>query len=166
MPNSDRFGLLRKLLKALGPKDEAVDEIVDRIIELLTGERKDEGTEERYPYRLRDDFLTAAEHSFYMVLKQAVEETVVICPKVSLSDVFTAKSSDYGEYRTHTNKIDRKHTDFLLCDPKTMRPLAGIASVRGARPGRPIARRWRSHQLADSRSRSSFLNTGSPMEGG
>ena len=60
------------------------------------------------------------------MLRQAVENWAVICPKVSLSDVFTAKSSDYGEYRTYTNKIDRKHIDFLLCEPGTMRPLAGL----------------------------------------
>ena len=126
MPNSDKFGLLRKLLKALGLKEQAIDEIVDRIVELLSGGAEEEDKADIYPYHVRDDFLSAAEHSFYLVLRQAVEDWAVICPKVSLSDVFTAKSSDYGEYRTYTNKIDRKHIDFLLCEPGTMRPLAGL----------------------------------------
>ncbi len=126
MPNADKFGLLRKLLKAIGLKDQAIDEIVDRIVELLSGEPEKEGKAEIYPYHLRDDFLSAAEHSFYLVLMQAVEDWAAICPKVSLSDVFTAKSSDYGEYRTYTNKIDRKHIDFLLCEPGTLRPMAGL----------------------------------------
>ncbi|NLE45216.1 MAG: DUF2726 domain-containing protein [Chloroflexi bacterium] len=125
-PNTDRFGLLRKLLKAIGLKDQAVDEIVDRIVELLSGGSEEVATTEIYPYYLRDDFLTAAEHSFYLVLKQAVEDWTVVCPKVSLSDIFYAKSSDHGEYRTYTNKIDRKHIDFLLCEPGTMRPMAGL----------------------------------------
>ena len=38
MPNADKFGLLRKLLKAIGLKEQAIDEIVDRIVELLSGE--------------------------------------------------------------------------------------------------------------------------------
>ncbi|MFO7618519.1 MAG: DUF2726 domain-containing protein, partial [Thermoplasmata archaeon] len=96
------------------------------IAEEKLGEPEKEGKAEIYPYHLRDDFLSAAEHSFYLVLRQAVEDWAVICPKVSLSDVFTAKSSDYGEYRTYTNKIDRKHIDFLLCEPGTLRPVAGI----------------------------------------
>jgi hypothetical protein len=125
-PNTDKFGLLRKLLKAIGLKEQAVDEIIDRIVEMLSGGEEERAAEVMYPYQLRDDFLTAAEHSFYMVLKQAVEDWAVICPKVSLSDVFSAKSKDYGEYRTYTNKIDRKHIDFLLCQPGTMRPLAGL----------------------------------------
>jgi len=40
--------------------------------------------------------------------------------------LFYVKSSDYSKYRTYTNKIDRKHVDFLLCDPKTLRPIIGI----------------------------------------
>lgn len=126
MTNADKFGLLRKLLRALGLKEQAVDEIVDRILELLSGESQQEDPAEVYPYHLRDDFLTPAEHSFYLVLQQAVADWAVICPKVSLADVFCAKSRDYGEYRTYTNKIDRKHVDFLLCEPGTVRPLAGI----------------------------------------
>ena len=79
-----------------------------------------------YPYHLRDDFLSLAEHSFYQVLKHTVSEWAIICPKVSLGDLFYVKSIDPSKYRTYTNKIDRKHVDFLLCDPKTVKPLLGI----------------------------------------
>jgi hypothetical protein len=145
MPNTDKFGLLRKLLKALGLKEQAVDEIIDRILELLAGERKQEEAAEVYPYHLRDDFLSAAEHSFYLVFRQAVEDSVVICPKVSLSDVFCAKSDDYGEYRTYTNKIDGKHIDFLLCQSGTMRPLVGIELDE------------KSHERGDRQARDEFV---------
>ena len=70
-----------------------------------------------YPYFLRDDFLSFSELNFYLVLKSAVSDWAVICPKVSLGDLFYAKSSDLSAHRTLTNKIDRKHVDFLLCDP-------------------------------------------------
>ena len=60
------------------------------------------------------------------MLKQTVSSWALICPKVSLSDLFYVKSSDPSNSRTYTNKIDRKHVDFLLCDPVTARPLLGI----------------------------------------
>ncbi len=81
---------------------------------------------DRRPYRLREDFLTAAERNFYLVLHDAVQGTAFICPKVSLGDLFYAQTGDHRENRLYLNRIDRKHVDFLLCDPRTVRPLAGI----------------------------------------
>ena len=76
------------------------------------------------PYRLRDDFLSRAEYSFYRVLVQAVGSHAVVCPKVNLADIFfVARPNENQSYR---NKIDRKHVDFLLCDPTTMKPLVGV----------------------------------------
>ena len=76
------------------------------------------------PYRLRDDFLSAAELAFYRVLVHALGNRAVICPKVNLADIlFVAQPGQFQKYR---NKIDRKHIDFLLCDPATMKPRCGI----------------------------------------
>ncbi len=76
------------------------------------------------PYRQRDDFLSAAELSFYRVLSAAIGNRAVICPKVNLADIFfVARPNENQSFR---NKIDRKHVDFLLCDPATMRPLCGM----------------------------------------
>jgi uncharacterized protein DUF2726 len=61
-----------------------------------------------------------------MVLRSAVGDSTLISIKVGLSDLFYAKSSDEGKYRTYRNKIDQKHVDFLLWDRKTVRPIAGI----------------------------------------
>jgi hypothetical protein len=79
-----------------------------------------------FPYRLRDDFLSRAEHSIYLVLITAVSDWAVVCPKVSLSDLFFAGGADYRRSQSYMNKIGRRHVDFLLCDPKTLRPLVGI----------------------------------------
>ncbi len=79
-----------------------------------------------YPYLLRDDFLSLAEQSFFLTLKHTCSDWALICPKVALGDLFYVKSGDPSYFRTYTNKIDRKHVDFLLCDPKTARPLLGI----------------------------------------
>jgi len=128
MTPQDKFSLLRTILKAFSLSQEAVDDIVDRISDWLS--KKDEDneieTDFEYPYFVRDDFLSPAELSFYLVLKSAVSDMALICPKVSLGDLFSARSGDYGEYRTYTNKIDRKHVDFLLCDPINVRPIVGI----------------------------------------
>jgi len=76
------------------------------------------------PYRLRDDFLSAAEHSFYRVLCSALGERAIVCPKVNLADIFfVVRPNENYAYR---NKIDRKHVDFLICDPATMKPRCGV----------------------------------------
>ena len=88
------------------------------------------------PYRLRDDFLSPAEISFYHVLRQTVGERVTVCAKVRLADVFfVARPNENAAAR---NRIALKHVDFLLCDPATMRPLAGIEldDASHARPDR------------------------------
>ena len=81
---------------------------------------------EQLPYHLVDDFLSPAEVSFYHVLRQVVVEQATISTKVSLGDLFYAKTGDRVENLRYRNKIDRKHVDFLLCDPGTMQPLMGI----------------------------------------
>jgi len=127
MTSPDKFSLLRTILHTLGLSKEASDDIVDRISDWLSSKDEDKsslGVE--YPYLVRDDFLSPAELSFYLVLKTALSDLALICTKVSLGDLFYAKSSDNSKYRTYTNKIDRKHVDFLVCDPKTVRPLFGI----------------------------------------
>ncbi|KLU02305.1 putative queD like protein [Rhodopirellula islandica] len=76
------------------------------------------------PYRLRDNFLSAAELAFYRVLEQAVGETYSINNKVRLWDVLCVPRRE--DSRTYENKISSKHIDFLLCDPSTMQPILAI----------------------------------------
>jgi hypothetical protein len=79
---------------------------------------------EELPYRLRDDFLSVTESSFYRVLLAVVGSRATICPKVGLRDVFYVIRPN--ENATYMNKIKQKHLDFLLCDPKTMKPFLAI----------------------------------------
>jgi len=80
-------------------------------------------TAEPLPYRLAA-FLTPAELSFFRVLQLAVDGRAAINCKVNLGDLFDVDGQE--NFRAHRNRIDRKHVDFLLCDPQTMRPLFGI----------------------------------------
>lgn len=126
MSDDRKFSLLRKVLKALGLSPEATEDLIQKVTELLSDRDKKPADADVFPYHLRDDFLTPAEHNFYLVLRQAVGDWALVCPKVSLSDLFYARSKDYGQFLTYTNKIDRKHVDFLLCDPQSIRPLLGV----------------------------------------
>lgn len=126
MPSQQKFSLLRSVLRTFGLPPEDVDNIVSRIVNLLSGGGGSRTRLNEYPYFLRDDFLSPAEQSFYLVLKHLVSDQAIICTKVSLGDLFFVKSNDRSKFRTLTNKIDSKHVDFLLCDPKTVRPLVGI----------------------------------------
>jgi len=148
MADTVKFGMLRKLLCALGLSESAVNELFDWITDRLADEQQEtvaKDTAPVFPYRVRDDFLSPAEHSFHQVLKSVVGTRVHICPKVSLSDLFYVKSNDSGEWRIYTNKIDRKHVDFVLCDPRTMVPLAGVELDD------------KSHQRSDRKERDGFV---------
>ena len=97
-----------------------------RILQALGLQPQGEPEPEHLPYHLVDDFLSPAELSFYHVLQQVVGEQATLSTKVSLGDLFYSKTGDRGENLRYRNKIDRKHVDFLLCDPQTMHPLMGI----------------------------------------
>src|SRR5581483_6140722 len=77
-----------------------------------------------FPFRLRDDFLSPAEISFYHVLLSAVGNKLTVCPKVNLSDIFFVSRPNQNQ--AARNRISRKHVDFLLCDSGSMRPRVGI----------------------------------------
>jgi len=115
MSNDQDPGCLGAIMQALGlaPEPAAPD-----------AEYRDD--EETLPYHLRDDFLSPAELNFYRVLCLAAGDWAVICPKVSLGDLFYAQTGDYATNTTFRNKIDRKHVDFLLCDRHSMRPRVGV----------------------------------------
>ena len=127
----DKFSLLRKALTLLGFPQDRVDEIIGRIQEWLA---EDEAAAQEggkrpafsYPYRRAGPFLSPAELAFYRALLPATAGWAVVCPKVRLGDLFKAVTPDHGEWLRANSKIQRKHVDFLLCDPHTMRPLLGV----------------------------------------
>lgn len=80
---------------------------------------------EHWPYRRKDFLLSKAEFSFYRVLQQVVGERWVICPKIGLGDLLLVQKGTQ-QWQSWRNKIDRKHVDFVLCDPQTMKPLVVI----------------------------------------
>lgn len=79
---------------------------------------------EELPYRIRDDFLSPAERSFFAALVTAVGERAIVCPKVSLGDVLFA--TDRKQYRRFANRINQQHVDFLLCSQENAKPLVAV----------------------------------------
>ncbi len=95
-------------------------------------------------YRLRDDFVSRAEASFFHTLRSVVEDQVLIFPKVNLADLVYAPRQQ--EQRSAWNRINRKHIDFVLCDPSTLQPVVAIELDD------------RSHQRQDRAQRDAFLD--------
>jgi hypothetical protein len=119
---------------------------LNAIVQLFRGKAQSEepATDEPPPYRLRDNLLSPAEISFYHVLKLAVADQVVVLAKIRLTDLF--KVAGHSERQAFLNKISKKHIDFLLCRPDTMRPIIGIELDD------------RSHQRADRQARDAFVD--------
>lgn len=114
------------------------------ILRLLgIGPKEREPDPEPFPYRVRDDFLSPAEVSFFRVLRSTLKGHATVCPKVRLGDIFFV--SRPHENQSYLNRIARKHLDFLLCNPKTMRPIVGIELDDS------------SHQRSDRRARDEFI---------
>lgn len=149
MTSDNKFGLLRKLLRTLGLSPQAADDVVNFIVDLLVGETKassQSGQSPEFPYHLREHFLSPAELGFFEVLQTVVNNRAVLCTKVALGDIFWVKKDDPSRFRIYTNKIDRKHVDFLVCDSTTMRPLVGIELDD------------KSHQRQDRQQRDAFVD--------
>ena len=78
------------------------------------------------PYHAVDALLSPAEVSLYHVLLTVAGDRATICPKVGLGDLFFAKTGDRSRTTSYRNRIDRKHVDFLFCDPRTLAPLGAV----------------------------------------
>lgn len=107
MNDREKPGCLGQILQALGLAPKAAEP-------------------DALPYRIRDDFLSQAERNFYHALRAAAGDRAIICPKVSLADLFYAASGDHKKNTGYLNRIARKHVDFVLCDPQSLGPLLGI----------------------------------------
>jgi hypothetical protein len=81
---------------------------------------------EIFPYRVKDDFLTNPERSFYHVLELYLGSKAIICPKVGLKDFLFISKGAGNKYMHYFGRIAKKHIDFLICEAGTMRPICAI----------------------------------------
>jgi len=108
---------------------------------------------ERLPYRLRETFLSTPELALLHVLQSMAGRHYVICPKVSLNDIFYIVRPNENVH--FFNKFFRKHVDFLLCDLNTLKPVFGIDLVK------PVAKT--ETREADQFMEDLFLSAGLPL---
>src|SRR5512147_1854544 len=109
--------------------------------------------DERLPYRLRETFLSTPELALLRVLQNMVRGHYIICPKVALNDVFYIVRPNENVH--FFNKFFRKHVDFLLCEPSTLKPAFGVELVK------PVART--ETREADQFMQDLFLSAGLPL---
>ncbi len=77
------------------------------------------------PYLKKDYLLTKAERAFYDVLSIALAGRYNVFAKVRMLDLFYLPKGTKN--RTGWNgRIIQKHVDFVVCDPKTLGPVACI----------------------------------------
>lgn len=100
-----------------------------------------------YKYRSLGKLFSPAEHSFFLVLKQALsDDEYEIFAKVRIADVLTPES---GLSRKNWNfafyRITSKHFDYVLCSKDTLDVVAVIELDD------------RSHNLSKTRSRDAFV---------
>ncbi len=88
--------------------------------------------EESLPYRLREHFLTAPEIALHRALQTMGQGRYVIFAKVALQDIFSIVRPNENVH--YFNKLFRKHVDFLLCQPGSLRPQVGVEIVRPVPP--------------------------------
>lgn len=77
---------------------------------------------QRFPYQLKQNYLTPAELSFFSVLKSAVQDKYEIVPQVPLKSIVKVKPN-IGDFYSYFNKIDRKVLDFVLFTKSTYKPV-------------------------------------------
>jgi hypothetical protein len=111
------------------------------------------GQNERLPYRLRESFLSTPELALLRVLQDMAGRHYVICPKVALNDLFYIVRPNENVH--FFNKFFRKHVDFLLCEPNTLKPAIGIELVK------PVART--ETREVDQFMQDLFLSAGLPL---
>src|SRR5215208_8536257 len=109
--------------------------------------------EKRLPYRLRETFLSTPELAMLRVLQNMAGRHYVICPKVSLNDIFYIVRPNENVH--FFNKFFRKHVDFLLCEPDTLKPAFGVELVK------PVTRN--ETRDADQFMADLFLSVGLPL---
>ena len=78
-------------------------------------------SEEKLPYKLRQNFFNKSEEALFFELKKFLPPEYHIFPKVRIIDFIEPTNSDY-KWR---NKIWSRHIDFLICD-KYFKPIFAI----------------------------------------
>jgi len=93
-----------------------------------SSEDRPDGQFAKLPFRLRDPFIPADHLKFYAALQEIMGERFAILVKVSLGEIVSvARPNENVQFY---NRIFRKSVDFLLCEPRDLRPVMGVQLVK------------------------------------
>jgi len=88
----------------------------------LFGGKEAVSLDQAMPYRGRDYLFSKAERSFYEVLVRSLPQGHVLFAKVRLADLlYLAKGTEKSQ--SWRNRIQSKHVDFVICEPKYLKPI-------------------------------------------
>ena len=97
---------------------------IERVIAAQIARRRGRlGMPNSLPYSKKRFFFSAAERSFYEILRRITPDHTVFA-KVRMCDVIGV-SKESGAWQTNHNRIQSKHLDFLICDA-TLAPVVAI----------------------------------------
>lgn len=78
-------------------------------------------------YYKKTYLLTKAEHEFFKILQQILEDKYYIFPQVHYDSLLGIKSGQtYWDRRAYRSRVDRKSADFVICDKQKIEPLLVI----------------------------------------
>lgn len=95
----------------------------------IFGLLKKTGSAGKPAYAPQPHFMSAAEVSFFGVLRQAVGDRATVMAKVRVADVIKPAMPRNGNgkrWQSAFNRISSKHFDFVLCSPEGGRCLAAV----------------------------------------
>ena len=94
-----------------------------------------------YPYERADALFTAAERAFLHALEQSAGSQFRITGKVRLGDILHVhKGLSNSQRTTARNRINQKHVDFVLCDPRSLQ-VVGVIELDDRSHDRPDRQR-------------------------
>ncbi len=96
------------------------------------------------PYQRKSSFLTSDEIGYYRVLRMIFADQYLIFAQVKVLDLCTVLDRPFNQKAL--NKVNCKTVDFVLCHPRTFKPMVAIELDDS------------SHGRADRRTRDLFLD--------
>ena len=87
------------------------------------GRRKESGLQV-LPYRIRDNFLSPEQASYFKMILSAVGDIFAVCPGVYLADIISVTQQDEADH--FMERLNGIQIDFLICDRDTLLPLAAV----------------------------------------
>jgi len=78
-----------------------------------------------YKYRRKDFLMSRAEHEFFNILVEVLENQYYIFPQIHLSDILDHKVVGQN-WKGAFRHINEKSVDYVLCDKSYIKPLLAI----------------------------------------